>query len=311
MSTKESVFSILLSRRGTFVSGEELAQELDVSRVAVWKAIQGLMEDGAVIESSKGQGYRLDDPGYNQLALSSLVSIPVFYLDEVDSTNSEARRLAASGQQAPFVVIARRQSSGRGRRGRSFESGEGGIYLSLVVDGQMATSTQSMTTRTALGVAKAIESLGLEVGIKWVNDIYVHGRKAVGILCEGIVSMEESRVSQVVIGVGVNWTTASFPPELEDVAVSLFPDGKVVMPKADFVALEVDSILASLKDEDYLDGYRKRCFIIGRDVDVVRLENRRRAHVEAIDDEAHLVVRYEDGQVEHLSSGEVSVRPLA
>lgn len=311
MSTKERVFSILLSRRGAFVSGEELAQELEVSRVAVWKAIQSLMEDGAVIESSKGQGYRLDDPGYNQLALSSLVSVPVYFFDEVDSTNSEARRLAASGQEAPFVVIASRQSGGRGRRGRSFESAEGGIYLSLVVDGQASPSTESMTTRTALGVARAIESVGLEVGIKWVNDIFVGGRKAVGILCEGIVSMEEARVSQVVIGVGVNWTTASFPPELEDVATSLFPDGKAPMSKADFAALEVDSILASLEDEDYLDGYRKRCFVIGRDVDVVRMGASRRAHVEALDDEAHLVVRYEDGQVEHLSSGEVSVRPLA
>ena len=168
---------------------------------------------------------------------------------------------------------------------------------------------EHITTAAALGVARTIDSLGFESQIKWVNDIYLNGKKAVGILCEGVVSMEDFSVSDVVIGIGVNYTTKDFPPELRDIVTSLYPDGKAEMSRAEFAALEIRNVLSSLADENYIDEYRKKCFIIGMDVNVITVKGTREARALDIDRDAHLVVRYSDGSRESLSSGEVTIRP--
>ena len=231
--------------------------------------------------------------------------------DEISSTNDEARRLVNSGEKPPFAVVAARQSGGKGRRGRSFSSPEGGVYLSIVIHVRDSMNIEHITTAAALGVARTIDSLGFESRIKWVNDIYLNGKKAVGILCEGVVSMEDFSVSDVVIGIGVNYTTKDFPPELRDIVTSLYPDGKPAMGRAQFAALEIGNVLSSLSDEAYIDEYRKKCFIIGMDVNVITPKGTREARAIDVDDDAHLVVRYSDGSTESLSSGEVTIRPVS
>ena len=312
MTTLENVYRMLKEGEGNFISGESLASSLGVSRAAVWKAVSALQEKGYEIETKKHHGYRMtpcDD--YNELSLSRLSPVKVFFYDEISSTNDEARRLVNSGEKPPFAVVAARQSGGKGRRGRSFSSPEGGVYLSIVIHVRDGMNIEHITTAAALGVARTIDSLGFESRIKWVNDIYLNGKKAVGILCEGVVSMEDFSVSDVVIGIGVNYTTKDFPPELRDIVTSLYPDGKPAMGRAQFAALEIGNVLSSLSDEAYIDEYRKKCFIIGMDVNVITPKGTREARAIDVDDDAHLVVRYSDGNTESLSSGEVTIRPVS
>lgn len=310
MTTLENVYRILKEKEGDFVSGESLASSLGISRAAVWKAVSSLQEKGYEIETRKHHGYRMtpcDD--YNELSLSRLSPVKVFFHDEIASTNDEARRLVSSGEKPPFVVVAARQSGGKGRRGRSFSSPEGGVYLSIVIHVRDGMNIEHITTAAALGVARTIDSLGFDSQIKWVNDIYLNGKKAVGILCEGVVSMEDFCVNDVVIGIGVNYTTADFPPELRGIVTSLYPEGKAEMSRAEFAAFEIRNVLSSLSDENYIDEYRKKCFIIGMDVNVITPKGTREARALDIDRDAHLVVRYSDGSRESLSSGEVTIRP--
>ena len=227
MSTREEVYRLLSQAQGdAFISGEEIANTLDLSRAAVWKAVQSLEEEGFSIEKVKHHGYRLRQSDlFNETELSGCMSVPFYYLERADSTNNEARRLVLEGQKAPFAVIAKEQTGGRGRRGRSFVSSNGGVYLSIVVSTHDVKSVERITTAAALATADVIDSLGFSSQIKWVNDIYLDGKKAVGILCEGIVSMEDNAVSQVIIGIGVNYETKVFPEEIEDIVTSLYPEG--------------------------------------------------------------------------------------
>lgn len=308
MTTKDEVYRALLAQKGEYMSGEKLASQLNITRAAVWKAVKALCDEGCTIDAASHRGYRLLHDDYNQLTLESLISLPVFFHQNLDSTNSEARRLIASGVKAPFVVIAESQSGGRGRRGRSFLSQKGGIYLSLALPADDHANIETLTTRVAVAVSRAIDSLGFESSIKWVNDIYVGGKKVVGILCEAVMSIEDMRVTEVVVGVGVNYETASFTEELDPIASSLYPHGNAPLSKARFASLEVENMLKVLEEESYIDEYRKKCFILGQEVNVIRGEETRRATALDVDDNAHLIVRYEDGTVESLSSGEVSVR---
>ncbi len=310
MGTLSSVYKGLKEAEGAFVSGQKLADEAGISRAAIWKAVSSLQEAGFHVEAQKHHGYRLlPGEAYNATTLQLLHEpLPVFFLEDVDSTNSEARRLVDRGVEAPFVVIARQQSGGRGRRGRSFSSPEGGVYLSLVIPVEAGFDPGLVTTAACMGVSRAIDSLGFDSRIKWVNDIYISGKKAVGILCEGVVSMEDAHVSDIVIGIGVNYEGSSLPPGLEDIATALYPEGCPPVSRAAFTKRMVDEVRAALASDDYLAEYKRKCFVLGQDIDVITFNGVRRAHALDIDDQAHLVVRYEDGSLEALSSAEVSLR---
>lgn len=310
MTTKKIVLELLEENRGNFVSGEELAKKAYVSRAAVWKAVLSLQKEGYEIEGVSRKGYRLSshDSFSSEEIKKYLKDIPIFFYEEVDSTNTEAKRLINNGVKAPFVCIARKQSGGRGRRGRSFLSQEGGIYFSVALSLDKNFDTETVTTAAVTGIAKAIESLGFEVGIKWVNDLFVNGKKVVGILTEGVVNLEEGCISDVIIGIGTNYTTRSFPSELEAICTSLYPDGNAPLSRSEFAALEIEETIKAIFNPDYLTEYRKRCFVLGKDVMVMKMNASLPAKAIDLDDKAHLVVQYPDGIIEHLSSGEVSIR---
>ncbi len=295
----------------THISGEEMASRLSVSRASIWKAVKALTDEGYIIEGVTKKGYRLVSSDImSEEILSSLIPVPVYFYPEIDSTNNEAKRLVGQGVKPPFAVIAEKQTGGRGRRGRSFVSDRGGTYFTLCIGTSDCFDIESTTTRSCLGIADAISSLGFSPLIKWVNDVYIEGKKCVGILTEGIISMEENRVSEVLIGIGVNFMTRSFPVELQDICTSLYPDTVPPITRSEFLALEIKNVLAVLNEKDYIKRYRELCFVIGKDIDVIKLDERRRGHCIDVDDSAHLVVTFPDGHTEHISSGEVSVRPV-
>lgn len=309
MTTKEAVYEALRKANGDFVSGEALSKEAGVSRAAVWKAVGALIQDGYKIEGVSSRGYRLlASDVFNARSLRSELSlIPFFFYEEIDSTNNEAKRLLSNGQRAPFTVIAAKQSGGRGRRGRSFISAEGGIYLSIVLPTEKALNLESVTTASAIGVARLLEELGFEPQIKWVNDIYIKGKKAVGILTEGVVSFEDNSIAELIIGIGVNFSTKAFPEDIKDTSVSLYEETPSIS-RAEFAAREIESVISALNDETYINEYREKCFVIGKEINVIKVNGIKKAKALDVDERAHLIVQYEDGEIEHLSSGDITIR---
>ena len=312
MSVKDGVLSILLESSGKIVSGQEMADRLSCSRMAVSKSVQALSAEGYEIEVSKGNGYSLSVTDVlSDAVLSKTFSMPVFYFPECQSTFIESKKEINNGVKAPFAVVAGRQTGGRGRLGRSFFSPSGGIYMSVVLNGSDVPNPDLFTISASIATADAIESLtGKECSIKWVNDIYSSGKKIVGILTEGIVNMELGGLDQIIIGIGINLSgnDEDIPAELSGKMGFLFPEGKSPVTRAELAARVADN-LVRIQGSDFMDEYRRRCFIIGRDITVIKPgKGEWPATAYGVDDNGHLLVRYPDGREEALSSGEVTLR---
>lgn len=226
------VLQMLRLERGAFVSGEEIAATLGVSRTAVWKYIRQLAARGYVIARRSRQGYCLLQvpdklyPEEVQAGLSThlLGQQEIYYYATVGSTNEVARQLAEAGAAEGTLVVAEEQVQGRGRRQRSWWSPpEQGIWMSLVLRPELPVALAPvLTLMAAVAVADGIRgATGLPAGIKWPNDILVHGRKACGILLEVKAEVERLHYAVVGIGINVNQQAASFPAELQGQATSL------------------------------------------------------------------------------------------
>lgn len=230
--------------------------------------------------------------------------------EEVTSTNDIAKALALSGAD-DTAVIARQQSAGRGRRGRSFLSPEGGLYLSALWQGCPQEEVMRVTPMAAVAVCRAIESLcPLRCGIKWCNDVVVANRKLCGILTESSLR-PEGGIDWLVVGIGVN--VSSVPADVADMAVSLHALGCDISPEslAEAVLEQLTALRRDLSaPEEWRQDYRRRCVNVGKPVRVVRPDGERSALALAVDDEFGLTVRYPSGVTETLRSGEVSVRGL-
>ena len=296
------------------VSGQSMADRLSCSRMAVSKSVQSLIAEGYDIKSSKHNGYNLSPSSdvLSDAVLRHEFSIPVYYVPVCRSTFYESRALIADGVKAPFALIAGTQDGGKGRLGRSFFSPPGGVYLSVVLSSSDIPDPDLLTVSASIATADAIENLtGAECLIKWVNDIYSGGRKVVGILTEGIVNMELGGLDEAIIGIGINLSGSddSIPEDLRGKMGFLFPEGCSPVSRARLAAAVTDNLIAVQKRKDFIDEYRKRCFIIGRDVTVVKPgKGEWPAFAYDVDSSGHLLVEYSDGRREALSSGEVTLR---
>lgn len=307
-------------------SGEGMSRTLGVSRAAVWKAVEALRQEGYVISSAPHRGYRLEDspdllsPGELAGALAGrTVGAALLCLDTVDSTNNELKRRADTAPDG-LAVLAQEQTGGRGRLGRSFVSPAGkGLYLSVLLRPQCVLADAGMLTAwTAVAVCRALERCcGVRAGIKWPNDIVLEDRKLCGILTELELEAETAALRHVIVGVGINVSqdAADFGPEVAPVAISLAQAlGRA--PRRSQLAAEVLSALDDLyrafpaQKADYLARYRALCVTAGRAVRVLRPGQVRTGTAEAVNEDFALLVRWDNGEQEALSSGEVSVRGL-
>jgi BirA family biotin operon repressor/biotin-[acetyl-CoA-carboxylase] ligase len=186
------------------VSGPAMADELGVSRAAVWKHVEALREEGFDIESA-GNGYSLrGTPGFGTASVEYTLEAPfaVEYHDEIGSTNRRARELATAGRST-VAVLADEQTGGRGRLDREFSSPSGGIWLSLLCRPDIAPREAPIYTLAgAVATAETLRGVGVDAGIKWPNDVLVDGRKIVGILTE--MQGEADRISWIIVGIGIN-----------------------------------------------------------------------------------------------------------
>ncbi len=313
----------LLRRQEGFLSGEDIGRELSITRAAVWKGIKKLREEGYEIEAVTNRGYRLTNPEtmYNKRELeqglkTKTMGQSIYFYEETDTTNNRARELALEGAPEGTLVVAEKQTAGRGRRGKVWESPLGtGIWMSLVLRPQIMPAEASvLTLLCGLATAEAIEAeTGLSAGIKWPNDILINGKKAVGILTE--MDCEMSEVHFVIPGIGINVNTASFPPEIADIATSLYLEcGKTVSRRRlvhkvlERLEEHYETFLRTGSFTAMLEDYRKHCITLGKEVHVL---GREPFFAEALDitPEGELLVRRADNWKEEVVfSGEVSIR---
>ncbi len=311
MTTKDKVLRLLLSSHDEYLSGEKLAEKLNVSRTAVWKAIKSLQNDGFIIDAVTNRGYSLSSE--NNVVTPQTVQVflqkelEVLCYPTLDSTNDEAKRLLSKGKRNAFLIVANEQTAGRGRQGKSFYSpANTGIYMTLVLHPMLAPkSALRATVAASVAVCDAVESLTKkEPMIKWVNDVYVDGKKICGILTEAITDFETQVVSTVIIGIGINIGTEDFPPEAGN-AGSL----GVKIKRSQLIAAITDKIRYYAAYPTYMEYYRNHSMVLGEPINYIRNGVVTPATAIDIDEEdAGLIVRLEDGSIKKLVSGEITIR---
>lgn len=322
MQIKQEILKMLEANRGRSVNGALMAEKLSVTRAAIWKNIKQLQDEGYQISAVRNLGYSLENSN-DILTAESITPYLLgkarpFHLDvkkTVTSTNTLAKEMAIAGAAEGTVVIATEQTEGRGRMGRSFYSPDStGLYLSLILRPKLDLNDSLLiTTSAAVAVAKSIERLtNQEVKIKWVNDLFMNGKKVCGILTEASLNIENGGLEYAVVGIGINVTTKDFPDDIKNIAGSIFSDKPEDKPIISILAAELLNNLAAsmdnLTDHSYLQEYKKRSFLIGKDIFVLKGNETKPAKAIDIDDRARLIVEYPNGNKEALSSGEVSVR---
>ncbi|HMM22178.1 MAG TPA: biotin--[acetyl-CoA-carboxylase] ligase [Selenomonadales bacterium] len=320
---RAQILQLLRENFGQYVSGEDLSRRLAVSRTAVWKHIRALKDEGYEVEGHSRLGYRLLSvpdlllpgeivPGIRTRWLGHAV----YYCDEVDSTNSRAKKLAADGCPHGQIVIAETQTGGRGRLARGwFSPYARGIWLSVVLRPPFSPrEAPKCTMLAAVAVNRAIRKVsGVACGIKWPNDILYDNRKIVGILTE--MSAEIDAINYVVIGMGINVNSRAeeFPPELAKAATSLLIAGGRPVSRKELLAAVLGE-LEGLYDKTVLQGFapvleawRAETVTLGRTVDVFSSGQTFSGLAVDIDDEGGLLVETSTG-LERVIAGDVSVR---
>ncbi len=242
-----------------------------------------------------------------------LPGVPLFLYENIGSTNDEAKEYALSqnGKKDAFF-IARTQSAGRGRRGRSFLSEEGGLYMSYLLHPSLSSEESlKLTLFAAVCVTEAIEELtGITVGIKWVNDILCEGKKLSGILSEGAFDKGGRFFEYAVIGIGINVKKTHFPKELADIAGDI-ESFAGECPDISRLAAALAKKLSAFESADpvsYMSRYREKSIAIGRTAEVISAGGNYFAKILDIDCDGALVVKTERGEQKKLISGEISIK---
>ncbi len=317
------ILDILLGA-DTYVSGQSLAEQLGVSRQAVWKEIKALRARGYTIESVTNRGYRLTgSPDYLNAAAvkahltAKIIGCELEVLESVGSTNDYLKILGANGCKSGAVAAAREQVSGKGRMGRTWQNKKDeNVMFSVLLRPKMAPAEAGAVTPLAgLAVCKALRSFtGLDCRIKWPNDIIVGRKKLCGILTE--MSAEFDAVEYIIPGIGVNVDQTAFPPEIADKATSLLLETGRRFDKNRLLAcmlnqLEEDFLRSNLElKRQALAEYTALCATLGRNVSFTRGGEPVSGAATGITESGELEVTLADGSVCRVNSGEVTAQGI-
>lgn len=316
MSTKEKILARLKANEDV-LSGEALAQELGVSRTAIWKAIKELEKKGYQIQHT-ATGYRYQpsdilDAKEIQAGIQQAIDISV--QETSTSTMKDAQLAVMDGKKSPLLIVADMQEAPRGRFNRPFFAAkQQGIYMSMLLEPkEQLQELPQYTILMAVAVAEAIdELLGVDTQIKWVNDIYLNQKKIVGILSEAMTDIETNSLKYVIIGMGINFSIPqeNYPEELQEKATSLFPDGKATITRNQLIINIWNRFFDLLTDQaTYLGTYRKKSFVLGKKVTFKRKDHTYVGTAAAITDTGELVVDLGEEKM-ILSSGEISLSSI-
>ncbi|MBE6943398.1 MAG: biotin--[acetyl-CoA-carboxylase] ligase [Ruminococcaceae bacterium] len=239
----------------------------------------------------------------------------VYYLESVDSTSTYCKALAKNGAPEGTAVIAKRQTGGRGRMGRSFHSPEGGLYMTVLLRPKCrAEELMHLTCAIGVAAADAIFAVsGIRPGLKWINDLTIGTKKVGGILVE-MSLLPGGFVDYALVGIGINCRD-DIPLELSDIATALDREtGRDISPAALAAALlqEIKVQFSGVigRKSDIMEAYRRQCVTLNREVLLIRGEEQKKAFALSITDDGGLLVEYPDGAREVIASGEASVRGL-
>ena len=303
-----------------YISGEAIADYLGVSRVSVWKAINSLEEEGYVIHKRRNKGYRIESSknlsSFKYRVKSNMktdfVGDNLIYLETVDSTNTYLSKIAHDVSEGS-VVISRKQTKGKGRVGRVWESNEGGIYISILLKPRIELNKVGFITQIAgASIIKVLKELGIDSLIKWPNDIILNNKKIAGILTE--LNAEIDGLNYVIVGIGINHIQRNFDEEISEKATSILNEGYDI--EAETLVSKFLEIFEKLY-KSYLDGdktevlsiIRDNSAVLGREIYLIS-DKRNFVRVLDIDDEGRLEVKFLDGsqRIEKIFTGEVSLR---
>ncbi|MGB9662045.1 MAG: biotin--[acetyl-CoA-carboxylase] ligase [Moorellaceae bacterium] len=322
--TRHRVLAELRRYRGEYISGEDLSRRLGLSRTAIWKHVQALRQEGYQIDASTRRGYALlavPDCLYPEEVTSALKTAwlgrSFYYYDEVGSTNQVAKELADAGAPEGAVVVAERQTSGRGRLGRFWLSPAGkGIWVSLILRPRVSPmQLPQLSLLAAVAVKESIEeATGLRPGIKWPNDLLLRERKVAGILTEMRAEIDTTQYVVLGIGINVNLEREDFTPELESQATSLRLEAGREVARLSLL----NALLCRLEYwyERWLEegfspvraAWKEASITLGRQVKVIASDKVYLGVARDIDGEGALVMEEAAGGLRRFTYGEVSLR---
>lgn len=320
--SKDQVLHLLQENSDQYISGEEIASRLGISRAAVCKSVQALRKEGYEVRSVTNRGYALSSAS-NVLSEAGVLrhlkheGLSVRVFDSVTSTNTLLKQMAAEGAPEGTVVIAANQTGGKGRMGRSFYSPKNsGIYFSILLRPRFsAEQALNLTAGAAVAVAQAVEAIsGKQTQIKWVNDVLLGGKKICGILTEASINCETGGMDYAIIGIGINTRTpeGGFPEEIRAVAGSVFGEEDVPELHCRLAAAVVDRFFDFYADREsdiVYEFYRSHSSVLGKHVNLIPYGGEAEgAEVLDIDREFALLVKTDAGELRRVNSGEVSLR---
>ncbi|MCK4938366.1 MAG: biotin--[acetyl-CoA-carboxylase] ligase [Methanosarcinales archaeon] len=316
MGHREEILDVLRKNHEVYISGEELAETLSISRTMIWKYVESLRQDGFVVESVTNRGYRLvsapdlllQDEVQRDLD-TDFIGKKMFYFDEIDSTNRKARELAIDCPDGT-LIIAERQSEGRGRMGKEWYSPPGGIWLSIILKPDISPEhIYRLTLVAGVAVAETLAGIGVAAQIKWPNDILINENKVCGILTE--VDAEMDAVNFLIVGIGINANIEldMLPPLLGVNSTSLKSESG-----SDINRVELVQRLLERFEQDYgtfingdfdsiLKRWRKHSATLNRQVRIVTRFKTIEGEAVGIDHDGALVVEMEDGGLEREITG--------
>ncbi len=324
MTTKNYVLEILLNKAPAYISGEEMAKKLQVSRTAIWKAVNQLKKEGHQIISSTNKGYLyipddiLSKEGIVYYLKKTTPKLTIQVTKEVDSTNKVLKLAAIRGAADNTVLVTNKQTATKGRFGRDFfAADEKGIYFSFLLhpDPNLIEPTQ-YTLITAVAISHAIEKITqIPVSVKWVNDLYINDKKVCGILSEALSDFETNTISSIIIGIGINFSIPqdSFPNSIKKKAGSIFSTQEPTCSRNQLIGEILNQfyqLLQELPEKHYLEEYRKRSFVIGKEVSFTYHDHEQTGQAIDIGNKGELIVLLENQEKISLSSGEISLKKI-
>lgn len=316
---KEKILKLLNEKNTEYISGEDMAEIFKVSRNAVWKAVTSLRKDGYDIYALQNKGYTLDGNSiFTAETIKSYMQsqVQIEYLPSVTSTNDIIMEYGKNGYNEGIVVVADYQSKGRGRKDKIFYSpANTGSYFSILLRPNIHFSDALfITTAAAAAVTEAFKILyNIDTQIKWVNDIYYNNKKICGILTEAHFDMESGIIDYAALGIGINIfkPKENFHKDIINIAGAAFAantfDNKI---RCQVTAKVIDTFYEyykNLSDMKFLEIYKSRSFLTGKNITIDKNGVKQKASVKGIDNKCRLQVVFENGTEENLSSGEVSL----
>ncbi|MFC1855249.1 biotin--[acetyl-CoA-carboxylase] ligase [Thermodesulfobacteriota bacterium] len=313
----------ILKGNDNYISGQSIAKELNISRNAIHKHIQSLKELGYSIESKRSSGYRLinsinfiDSLEVENKFKNSLFAKKIIHLKSIPSTNDEAYKLAEEGCDEGTIILSEKQTKGKGRLGRAFESSmKNNLYFSILLRPKLSpAAAPKITLLSALSVVAAIEETSnLKPKVKWPNDIFINDKKVCGILTE--MKSETDRIDFMILGIGVNVNSSvnDYPNKFKPILTTLSDEERRLLPRQQIfekIITNFERIYATMKNDEFSEKILKKwadsSYLMGKKVTVNNADNKITGTVIGIDESGFLNLKV-DGKIKRVFSGTIEV----